>query len=61
MIFTLAPTLDRGLPPEGLGFHEWFPIGVILAVFLFIWVLNLSAARRLAAEIEELDALGEER
>ena len=61
LIFTLAPTLDRGLPPEGLGFHEWFPIGLILAVFLSIWALNLSAARRLAAEIEELDALGEER
>jgi hypothetical protein len=61
LAFALAPTLDRGLPAAGPGFHEWAPVGIILAAFLLVWALNLWAAGRLGAEIAELDALGEER
>lgn len=61
LIFTLAPGLDRGAAAAGSDFHIWFPVALILAVALAIWALNLWAARRLAAEIAELDALGAER
>lgn len=60
LLFTLAPTLERGMPAEP-GFHEWFPVGLILAVALAVWALNLWAARRLGAEIAALDALAAER